>query len=155
MIIKEFKCPIHGSFEGSHPICPAFGCESEGVEREFKTPPSINTGMVAMRDASLRRTAEVYGFSDMSNKDGSSVASNQQSGREAIWGAEGIGEQGYSKMLAQAATPITVKGKTDKNRGMQLASELTGTFGGTTVPVAGEYTVHAKDKRGIQKLKNG
>lgn len=150
MIIKEWKCPLHGSFDGSHAICPAYGCDSDGVEREYRTAPGIKSDSTKLTDAGFRRTADVYGLSDMNNKDGQAVAGHE--GSQAIWGADKL--PSYGNMLEQAKAPLTVNGKTDKNRGMQLASELTGTFGGHVVPVAGEITVHKGDKRGIKTVKN-
>jgi hypothetical protein len=150
MILKEWKCPKHGSFEGSHPICPASGCDSEGVEREYLTPPGFKSDTTKLTDSGFRRTAEVYGLSDMNNKDGQAVANGQNSS-QAIWGADKL--PNYDRMLSDAKTPMTVNGKTDNNRGMQLASEGTGTFGGRVLP-AGEVTVHKADKRAYQALKN-
>ena len=40
-VIKEWRCALHGPFEASHRICPAYGCLSESVEREFRTAPKI------------------------------------------------------------------------------------------------------------------
>jgi hypothetical protein len=149
MILKEWKCPVHGSFEGSHPICPAMGCDSENVEREYLTAPGFKSDTTKLTDSGFRRTAEVYGLSDMNNKDGQPVAG---SGGQALWGSDNISN--YVQMLEQAKTPMTVNGKTDNNRGMQAAAEGTRNFGGHIVPPAGEITVHKGDKRGVTTLKN-
>ena len=63
-IIKEWKCAQHGSFEGTHPLCPAMGCFSEHVEREFRTPVSVSKGKYARFDRGLRDTADRMNISD-------------------------------------------------------------------------------------------
>lgn len=128
------------------------GCESEGVEREYLTAPGFKSDTTKLTDAGFRRTAEVYGLSDMNNKDGQAVA-NGQNTSQAIWGADTL--PNYNSMLEQAKTPITVNGKTDTNQGMKAAAAATGNFGGHVVPPAGEITVHKGDRRGVKALKNG
>lgn len=61
MVIKEYRCEDHGPFECSDPICPASGCLSEKVEREFRTPPGIRSGMMKQHDAGIRGLSERMG----------------------------------------------------------------------------------------------
>ena len=156
VIIKEWKCALHGSFEGSHPICPHFGCESDDVEREFKTPISIKSDLTKFTDAGLQKTADVYGLSDMRNTDGSSVRSNIPIEQQAVWGnANGVQ---FESMMAKAQQDIVIKreNKPDliaHNSGMVATSQATGNFGGRVVPPA-EITVAKSDPQDVQKVKS-
>lgn len=98
MVIKEFNCPRHGYFEASHPICHHMGCDSEGVERVFLTPPGIKSDRTKFTDNSLNRIAKDYGLTDMNNRDGQAVKALRDN---AIWGKEGVSN--FDGMMQQAA----------------------------------------------------
>jgi hypothetical protein len=156
VILKEWKCSIHGSFEGSHPICPSLGCESDDVQREFRTPVSIKSEITKYTDAGLQKTADVYGLSDMRNTDGSSVRSNVPIENQAVWG-DSHGVQ-FESMMQKAQAPIVIKTKAGKelvahNSGMVATSQATGNFGGRVVPPA-EITVARSDAQDVQKVKS-
>lgn len=80
-VIKEWKCPLHGPFEGSHPICPHFNCESEGITQEFRTAPKVGSDRTRRVDKTLSGLASEYGLSNMSNRDGKAVAD----GASMVW----------------------------------------------------------------------
>ena len=102
-IIHEWFCAEHGEFEGTHPICPALGCRSQEVIKEIRTPRATSTGLAKRTDASLRRTAEMYGQSNFkSAKEGESSKANSQAS-QVLWGDEGAKMIG--KPLTQAFAP--------------------------------------------------
>lgn len=108
MIIKEFCCIHHGYFEGSHPICPKLGCESEYVDRVFLTPPGIKSARTKNTDAGLQQIADDYHLTDMSNRGGESVMSQQdRNPHTPIWGKQGV--KNFDSMLQQASTPTVVR----------------------------------------------
>lgn len=84
-IVKEFECLAHGRFESDEARCP-HGCTST-IERKFFTAPGLVGAATKGTDATLRRLAERFGYTDMSNKNGSSIASNkrQPKGFEPLW----------------------------------------------------------------------
>jgi len=105
-VIHEWECKEHGTFEGSHPICPNWGCKSDKVTKVFLTPRGIMSGTTKATDASVRRTAEQYGQSDFKSakREGdSSKAGNQ--GDQVLWG--NAGAQFLQKPLTQAAAPAS------------------------------------------------
>lgn len=74
----------HGRFESDQPICPA-GCTTT-IERKFFTAPGLLGGKTKGTDATLRRLAERFGYSDISNKNGSVAASKKQPpGFNPVW----------------------------------------------------------------------
>jgi len=130
MIIKEWRCADHGPFEGSHPICPAMGCSSENVSREFRTAPGFKSDMTKATDGGFDRMAQNYGMSDMSNAHGRTVKGGNVDPTAAIWGKEAIGSQ-FDSMLNQASTPTKFTAKNGKelyadNMGMRAACKASG-----------------------------
>jgi len=57
----------------SDPQCPQ--CSRVDIERAFLTPPGISVGKSAIIDRELKGLAADYGMSDISNKNGSVMAS--------------------------------------------------------------------------------
>ena len=110
-VIKEWKCPHHGGFDSSHPICPAMGCDSADVTREFRTPPGRRSDSTARFDQGLRRTADGFNRSDLkSARAGESQAGNGAS--QMFWGADGVQKgMGISmgELVKSAAAPFTVE----------------------------------------------
>lgn len=147
-VIKEWKCLYHGSFEGSHPICPHYGCLSDWVEREFRTAPKIGTGAVRRTDASLRDVTEglrihnVGGakaegdvsFAGRAAEDSDFLSKGQT---KLLWGdaevARVMGKQ-TAQMVAEAARPLDVPGKLASdpyvrvNNGMRSTANTTPIF---------------------------
>lgn len=74
----------HGPFEAEQAVCP-HGCTT-AVERAFFTAPGLVGNKTKGTDATLRRLAERFGFTDLSNKNGSIAASKRQpKGFEPLW----------------------------------------------------------------------
>lgn len=63
-VLKDWKCPQHGTFESSHPICPNFDCDSKGVEQAFLKPPGYKSDWTKRFDQGIRRSADVYKVGD-------------------------------------------------------------------------------------------
>ena len=63
MVIKEWKCPAHGFFEGAEPVCPK-GCTA-GIMRVFLTAPAIRTPVMDRVDNATQRLADRFGMSDL------------------------------------------------------------------------------------------
>lgn len=66
MVIKEWKCPVHGFFESEDAVCPK-GCDA-GVMRVFLTPVSIGSGVTGQLDAQQDRLAARFGMTDLRAK---------------------------------------------------------------------------------------
>lgn len=90
MPIFDWKCPKHGVFESSHPICPSMGCSHEGVEKIFLKAPSFKSDVTKNTDSGIRSLADSYGLSDMNNRGGKAVkGGTNNSGTQ--WGADNFG----------------------------------------------------------------
>jgi hypothetical protein len=76
-ITIEMRCAGHGEVENTELRCP-HGCPPRFVVREFRTAPMINGEQTKHTDGTLRGLAESVGLTDLSNRDGSSVMSNQR-----------------------------------------------------------------------------
>ncbi|HUP07665.1 MAG TPA: hypothetical protein VMU47_10970 [Caldimonas sp.] len=88
MILNDYKCPKHGEFEGSHPICPAMGCDSEGVVKIFKKAPGVKSDSTKRFDEGLKKSADMYRQTDWkSAKDGESAKAHNRAA-ELKWGGE-------------------------------------------------------------------
>ncbi len=87
--IKEFLCPAHGRFDSATAKCP-HGCDLV-VDRVFHTAPALKSAKTKATDTLLRGIAADYGFTDMSNRNGSVMASQrkQNSAQDfrPVWGA--------------------------------------------------------------------
>lgn len=111
-VLKEFKCALHGDFEGTHPICPAMGCISENVERVFRTPVSISQGKYKRFDAGLRQTAERMGIGDFrtGHEGDVSFAGRAPIGQEVLWGddAKQVMGKSFAEQMQAAQAPLHV-----------------------------------------------
>lgn len=86
MILHDFKCEIHGDFEGTHPICPENGCESENVVKLFRKSPMIFSGMTRATDRGLRESADSMGITNFrSARPGEASFGGEQAG-QVLWG---------------------------------------------------------------------
>ena len=147
-VMKEWKCAAHGSFEGTHPICPTLGCLSDAVEREFRTAPSIRSGMTDRTDRGLRKTADMMRINNWrSARAGESSFAGRgvdaPLGTEVLWGNEvakhpGMGGRSFAALTQAAATPLdpaslnmpperaAVDPYLTKNNGMRAAATTLG-----------------------------
>jgi hypothetical protein len=102
MPLFDWKCPRHGVFESSHPICPEMGCNHKGVEKIFLKAPGFKSDMTKRTDAGFEQTASKLNMTDMSNRNGNSVKQNASTATSTHWGTENIG--GMQSMRTMAAT---------------------------------------------------
>ena len=94
MMLNDYECPRHGEFEASHPICPAWGCDSEGVKKVFKKAPAVKSDLTKRTDAGLRKSAEMYNQSDWKTaRPGESAKANNRAA-ELMWGEEAVNRLG-------------------------------------------------------------
>ena len=68
---KEYRCPAHGLFESTKPICPS-GCTV--AERAFITPPGFKSARTRNLDSTVRQIAQDHGLTDMNNHGGTTAA---------------------------------------------------------------------------------
>jgi hypothetical protein len=137
-IIKEFACLEHGPFEGSHPICPEYGCASTHVTQEFRTAPKIRHGITRRTDAGLRTSSEMYGKDWRSAREGEMSHRPQEQtalGQKVLWGSEINKEMGrsFAEMTGVAQKPLIVKKRDgsgelrlDRNNAMREAATESG-----------------------------
>ena len=159
-VIKEWKCGRHGGFEGTHAICPVMGCESENVEREFRTPVSVSQGKYKRFDAGLRKTADRMGIPDWKTaREGEAGFAGRANplGTQVLWGNDVQKEMGvpFAQQMQAAAKPLTVEGKDPKkdpyltmNNGMRATANELGIT--RAVRPMAEVTTHKADMAGAK-----
>jgi len=145
-VIKEFKCEQHGVFDSSHPICPAFGCHSEKVERVFITPVGIKSEFVTRHEKGIKKLAAAYGQSDFKTARAGEASIKHPVGSKLLWGSEVKKELGMDmgQLTAQTAQPFTVTRNDGKIETVPHGMRLAATELGITqrvLPPAGELTV--------------
>jgi hypothetical protein len=146
-IIKEWACLVHGEFVGSHPICPAMGCDSRAVHQEFRTAPAIRHNGTTRTDAGLRKSAEMYGINNFrSAKPGEAAYGGDKGkalGMEVLWGNDVQKTMGrsFAELSSAAQQPLHVRGKTlTRNNAMREAATEAG-ITRRRLPLAGEVSV--------------
>lgn len=140
-VLREWKCAHHGSFESSHPICPNFGCESEAVEREFRTAVSIVSSGRRRFDNGIKQTVDGMRLGNLrtAHRDGDSSYGGDKArelGTEILWGDEvkkrpEFRGMGFDALTQQAQQPFSVQRRdgsvetlTDNNGMRQAANEV-------------------------------
>jgi hypothetical protein len=111
-VIKEFECAEHGVFEGTHPICPEIGCESNSVKRVFLTAPMVSDGMLKRFDASTKKSVDMMKLGNLRTaRAGEAAYGNNGSGM--LWGDDIKRVMGVDMAQLQqaAATPLKVTHK--------------------------------------------
>lgn len=86
LMLNDYSCPRHGVFEGSHPICPAMGCNSEGVSKVFLKAPGIRSDYTRRFDEGMKRNAEVYKQTDWKSAEEGENAKANNRADELLWG---------------------------------------------------------------------
>lgn len=86
MILFDFRCPRHGDFEASHPICGAMGCDSTGVTKIFKKAPGRLSATTKRFDAGLKATAASYGLTNIRSARAGEAAYGGKSSNGILWG---------------------------------------------------------------------
>lgn len=157
MVIKEFKCEAHGVFDSSHPICPAFGCRSEKVERVFITPVGIKSEFVTRHEQGIKKLAAAYGQTDFKTARAGESSIKHPVGSELLWGTDVKKKLGMDmgQLTAQTAQPFTVTHKDGKQETVPHGMRLAATELGITqrvLPPAGELTVSRHEPKMKQAL---
>jgi hypothetical protein len=91
MILHDWRCATHGQFEGSHPICPEMGCDSENVTKLFLKAPGIRSDFMKRHDAGIRKSAEMMGISNFRSARENEAAFGGDVGKpgeRVLWGNE-------------------------------------------------------------------
>lgn len=101
----DWFCAEHGDFEGSHPICPNYGCESKEVIRVYKKAPGFKSDMTKRTDAGLRGIADSYHLSDLKSGKEGDVTKPRLQGEQVLWGKEA--QDFVRTPLTQAHVPQT------------------------------------------------
>jgi hypothetical protein len=113
-ILKEWTCLEHGPFEGSHPICFHYGCDSRAVKQEFRTPVSIRHGLTSRTDAGIRKSVDMYALGNVrSARDGEASYGGDKGkelGMEVLWGNDVQRKMGrsFAELSSAAAQPLVV-----------------------------------------------
>jgi hypothetical protein len=133
--MREWTCLEHGEFDGTHAICPAFGCDSEHVSQEFRTPIGIGTDFRKRFDQGMRKSADMYGASDWKSAKAGDTSFEGRAdpalGQKLLWGDECKKVMGHSfSELAQVASkPLLGQGGEvilKHNNGMREAATVAG-----------------------------
>lgn len=94
MMLNDYECPRHGTFEASHAICPCMGCDSEGVKKVFLKAPKVKSDSTKRFDAGMRQSAEMYNQSDWKTaREGESAKANNRAA-ELLWGDDAVNKLG-------------------------------------------------------------
>lgn len=64
MILRDYECAAHGTFESDEPVCPA-GCKGRFVTVVFLQPPAYHDGRSSHRDRTLRELADSVGLTNL------------------------------------------------------------------------------------------
>lgn len=137
-MIKEWACLEHGAFEGSHAICPEYGCNSAHVSQEFRTPVGIRSSATRRTDAGIRKSVDMYRLGDVrSARDGEASYGGDKGkelGMEVLWGSDVQKKMGrsFAELTGIAQKPLEVKKRDgsgtlrlDRNNAMrEAATEL-------------------------------
>lgn len=157
-VIKEFRCLDHGEFEASHAICPALGCDSRMVVREFRTAPKVGTQFVKRFDAGIKHSADMYRISDFrSAREGEAAYGGNVkdvNGNGVLWGDQcrKVLGRSFSELSQIAQKPLVVERRDGsgavtltRNNALADAAESAG-LTGRRLAKPGELSVAHEDK---------
>jgi hypothetical protein len=157
-VMREWLCLEHGEFDGTHPICPSYGCDSAHVSQEFRTPVTIGSEFRKRHEQGMRKSAEMYKIDDFkSARPGeTSFAGRAPAGQELLWGddCKKVLGHNFAELTQVAAKPLIVPkrdgsvARLDRNNGMRDAATEVG-ITRRRVPAA-EFTAH-KGEKGAQE----
>lgn len=171
-VLKEWRCAIHGDFDSTHPLCPNFGCESEQVERIFKTPVGTRSDATRRFDAGIRKSADMMGISNFKSAKGGDTSfagraaeENETIGSRVLWGDEiakpvnqgGLGVP-FNQLTMQAQQPLVVNradgsqvSLTSNNAMAEAATEMGVTA--RRIPKAAEISVASGDSTSLTTMR--
>ena len=113
-VIKEWACLEHGEFDSTHPICPASGCDSRAVKQEFRTAPTIRSGMMKRFDQGIRRSSDLMGGKNFRSAKSGEAAyggdAGKENGMQVLWGDDSrkVLGQSFVQLTKRAAQPLVV-----------------------------------------------
>jgi len=149
-IVKEWLCLAHGPFDGSHAICPSYGCDSRAVHQEFRTPVAIRSNTMKKFDAGIKQSAQMYNISDFRTAKAGEAAyggdKGKELGMEVLWGDNVQKKMGrsFAELTGIAQKPLVVPKRDgsgtlrlDRNNAMREAATEMG-ITRRVVPRAGE-----------------
>lgn len=110
MMLNDYKCPRHGLFEASHPICGAMGCDSEGVEKVFLKAPGTKSDYTKRFDAGIKKSAAAYGQTNFLSAREGEVAKANNRASELKWGNDAASFLGQPGVDAMASAPRQPEG---------------------------------------------
>lgn len=102
MILFDWKCPRHGVFESSHPICDALGCDSEGVVKVFLKAPGLRSETMKRFDAGIRRSSDMMNISNFRSAKAGEAAYGGDAAKNLLWGRDA--EKFTGKTFAELQT---------------------------------------------------
>lgn len=161
-ILRDYKCQVHGFFEGFEPICP-HGCTDELVLQVFLKSPGFVSDKSKAADSHLRNLASEFGMSDIkSTRPGENQAGYLKRNNK-------FSEKEYAEAEKYATPKKRGRPRKDQStqappppqearagdsaiwgggfQGMNMASVLAGRFG---QPVKGEQVGLTPQAAGIQ-----
>ena len=133
MPLHDWFCADHGDFEGSHPICPAFGCESEDVIKVFRKAPGIISGNTRNTDRTFRSLSDSTGQTNFRTAypGESAHVDAKPEGIRSLWGADAARQYGgvdIPRLMTQPIAPGSdaATAVLERTRGAKLRSSLQG-----------------------------
>lgn len=108
MMLNDYKCPRHGLFEASHPICGAMGCDSAEVVKVFLKAPAVKSDYTKRFDEGMKKSAAAYNQTDFLSAREGEVAKANNRAAELKWGTDAanfIGQPGVESMAKTGSAP--------------------------------------------------
>lgn len=134
-VLHDYQCKKHGIFEGSHPICPHMGCESEDVKMVFLKAPGTLSAKTKNFDRQTRDTVNSYqlDYLKSAQREGDTSYGGHSAG-QVLWGDEGAKHfNGVDGLLAASAQGVAESrafakshGVPDVSSGMRMAATAVG-----------------------------
>ena len=107
MVLKEWECPVHGDFEGTHPVCPEIGCEAE-IKQVFRTPVTIGSQTLKRFQAGIKQSVDMMGLGNLrSARAGEAAYGGNKNGMFWTNEVEKLGVN-IPGLVASAGTPMKV-----------------------------------------------
>lgn len=121
-VLKEWECPVHGDFEGTHPVCPEIGCEAE-VKQVFRTPVAIGSQVLRRFDAGIKKSVDMMGLGNLRSARAGETSYGGDAGKGVLWGDDiqrvlGVDLKG---LLAASSRPLKVTYKDGHQQTMETS----------------------------------
>jgi hypothetical protein len=157
--MKEWSCFEHGPFDGTHSICPSYGCDSAHVTQEFRTPIGIGTDFRKRFDAGMRKSADMYQTNNWKSAKAGDTSFEGRAdptlGQKLLWGDESkkVLGRSFSELTQIASKPLLGAGGEvimTRNNGMQEAANVAG-ITRRRIPQAHEVSAHRGDPQAKER----